>query len=289
MDHRQPAPGRGRATGGSGGAPGNGGRAALGLAVGLAVSFLVLPLASVFLRLGPPQLLAGLRTPVAHQALVLSLQTSAVSLLVILAGGTPLAWWLARSDFPGKALLGVALQLPVVAPASVAGVGLLLVFGRAGLLGEAFTALGAEIPFSAAAVVLAQVFVAAPFFVIAARQAFEGVDDELIAVSRTLGVGVWPTFRRVVLPLALPGLVSGAALSLARALGEFGATIMFAGNLTGRTQTLPLAVYTVMQSDLDVAVALSVLLLSVAFTLLLLVGEVRHRSPAAGTGARGPR
>jgi molybdate transport system permease protein len=147
-------------------------------------------------------------------------------------------------------------------------------------LAEALSAFGVGVAFTWIAVIMAQVFISAAFYVFAARQAFEAVDDELLAVSRTLGESPWRTFLRITMPLALPGLISGAALSLARALGEFGATIVFAGNLPGSTQTMPLAIYTALQSNFDVAVAISALLLSVAFILLLLVGLINRRQRA---------
>jgi molybdate transport system permease protein len=252
----------------------------------LPLGFLLVPLASIFLRLGPAELTARLDTDMALPALRLSLQTSLISLVLILLLGTPLAYWIAQRQRRGQHLLVVLLQLPIVTPSAVAGVGLLLVFGRAGLLGDALSLFGLQIPFSTAAVVFAQTFVAAPFYMLAARQAFEAVDDDLIAASRTLGAGELETFRRVVVPLALPGLVAGAALSLARALGEFGATIVFAGNLTGRTQTLPLAVYTALQSDLDAAVAIAALLLALSFALLLAVTAVSSKSHTDSTMGR---
>jgi len=201
-------------------------------------------------------------------------------LLIIVVFGTPLAYWMAKYSFRGKRILEVALQMPIVVPPAVAGVGLILVFGNLGLLGGVLSVFGIGVAFTTVAVVMAQVFISAAFYVFAAWQAFETVDDELLAVSRTLGEPPWRTFLRITVPLALSGLLSGAALSLARALGEFGATIVFAGYLPGSTQTLPLAIYTALQSNFDVAVAISALLLSVAFVLLLLVGLINRRQRA---------
>lgn len=242
-------------------------------AVGIAVTiaFLLLPMISVFLHMTPGKLWEQLTTQVALQALKLSVTTTFISLGLILLFGTPLSYFLANRDFSGKRILEVLIQLPIVIPPAVAGVGLLLVFGRFGLIGKGLEAFGLHISFTAAAVVIAQSFIAAPFYIQGTRTAFAGVDPSLVAVSRTLGISKARTFFRVVLPLALPGLISGAALSWGRALGEFGATIMFAGNLPGKTQTLPLAIFTAMQSDMDVAIAISALLISVAFFLLLLV------------------
>lgn len=235
------------------------------------LAFLLLPMISVYLDMAPQKLWEQLTTPMAVQALRLSVVTTFISLGLILLFGTPLAYFLANRDFLGKRVLEVVLQLPIVIPPAVAGVGLLLVFGRFGLIGQWLSASGIDIAFSTTAVVMAQSFVAAPFYIQGARTAFAGVDPTLISVSRTLGISRGKTFLRVVLPLALPGLISGAALSWGRALGEFGATIMFAGNLPGKTQTLPLAIYSAMQSNLGVAIAISALLIAVGFFLLLLV------------------
>ncbi|MCA1728688.1 MAG: ABC transporter permease [Actinobacteria bacterium] len=253
------------------------GRLALAFLIAVILAFLFLPLISVFISRSPFQLLATLNTSIAYQALVLSLKTTFVSLLIIVVFGTPLAYWVAKYSFRGKRFLEVALQMPIVVPPAVAGVGLILVFGNLGLLGGVLSAFGIGIAFTSVAVVMAQVFISAAFYVFAARQAFEAVSDELLAVSRTLGETPWRTFLRITVPLALPGLISGAALALARALGEFGATIVFAGNLPGSTQTMPLAIYTALQSNFDVAVAISAILLSVAFILLLLVGMINRQ------------
>jgi molybdate transport system permease protein len=169
--------------------------------------------------------------------------------------------------------VGTLIQLPIVVPPAVSGLALLLAFGRQGLLGPWLAGVGLSLPFTTAAVVLAEVFVSAPFYVQAAAAAFRRLDPALLMVARSLGAGPARTFFRVALPLSLPGLATGAALSWSRALGEFGATLMFAGNLTGRTQTLPLAIYTAMEIDLRPAKAMSVLLVIVAFTLLLVVGR----------------
>jgi molybdate transport system permease protein len=249
------------------------GRLVLAGLIAVLLAFLFMPLISVFISRSPLELISNLNTNLAYQALLLSLETTLVSLAIIVVFGTPLAYWVAKYSFRGKRFLEVALQMPIVVPPAVAGVGLILVFGNRGLLGGVL----GGVAFTTVAVVMAQVFISAAFYVFAARQAFEAVDDELLAVSHTLGESPWRTFRRITVPLALPGLLSGAALSLARALGEFGATIVFAGNLPGSTQTLPLAIYTALQSNFDVAIAISALLLSVAFVLLLLVGLINRR------------
>ncbi len=240
--------------------------AALG---GLLLLLLAMPVIAPFVALSPRELWAGLGSPAALAALQVSLRSTALSLLVVVAGGTPLAYWLARGDFRGKSLIETLVDLPVALPPAVLGVGLLLAFGRRGLLGPALEAAGVQISFSFAAVVIAQTVVSAPLYIRTAQESFSSVDVRLDQVARSLGAGPAQAFRRVWLPLALPGMVTGAALAWARALGEFGATILFAGNLPGRTQTLPLAIYTAMESDLRVAVALSTVLAVVGFAILL--------------------
>lgn len=247
------------------------GQKILSLPVILLLLFLFFPLIAIFLNENPVELFHKMNDPLSYQALLLSLRTSLIALIVILIFGTPLAYCLAKFQFRLKRALEVFLQMPIVAPPAVAGVGLLLVFGQKGWIG------GMNIAFSATAVIMAQIFMSAPFYVTAARQAFESVDDQLISVSRTLGIAPWKTFWRVTFPLALPGLLTGIALAWARALGEFGATMMFAGNLPGKTQTLPLAIYTALESDPSIAVAISALLLLVAFVLLLSVSLIGQR------------
>lgn len=244
----------------------------LGLLAASVVCFLLLPVLTILFNMGPDELLEKLNTPLAYKALKLSLISTLITLGLIITFGMPLAFFLANSRFPGKKVVEVlVIQLPIVIPPSVAGVGLLMMFGRFGWLGRWFDAAGISIAFTLAAVVMAQTFIAAPFFIQNARTAFAGIDPNLANVARTLGYSRLGTFFRVFLPLSLPGLVSGAALSWARALGEFGATLMFAGNLSGVTQTLPLAIYSAMESDLQVAIAISALLIAAAFVLLLTV------------------
>jgi molybdate transport system permease protein len=183
--------------------------------------------------------------------------------------GLPVAYLLATREFPGKRVVEVVIDLPMVLPPTVAGFALLMAFGRMGLAGRTLSALGMTLPFTTAGVVVAQVFMAIPFLVGPARAGFAAVDRRLLDVAATLRAAEGFTFFRVALPLALPSILAGTAMSCARALGEFGATITFAGNLPGTTQTMPLAVYIALQSDLDAAVALSVLLLIMAFGLLI--------------------
>jgi molybdate transport system permease protein len=256
------------------------------LAAGLLLAFLVLPVVALILATGGADLLTGLANPLALAALGLSLFTTTCSLLVVLLLGTSLAWLFARHTGRGWRALSILVQLPIVIPPAVSGLALLLAFGRRGLFGPWLERAGIGLPFTTAAVVLAEVFVSAPFYVQAAASAFRRLDPALLLVSRSLGAGPTRTFFRVALPLSLPGLATGAALSWSRALGEFGATLMFAGNLTGRTQTLPLAIYTAMETDLRAAKAMSLVLVVVAFALLLLVGR-RAQSFLGGEGARG--
>ena len=254
--------------------------------IALALAFLFLPIAAIFLAIPPAQLLRDLATPVAASALSLSLRTSFAAVVAIVAFGTPLAYWLARTSFRGRRFLEAAVQMPIVVPPAVAGVGLLLVFGRRGLLGPALESAHISVAFTTVAVVLAQAFVAGPFYVVAARQAFDAIDTDFVAVARTLGASPVRAFLHVELPLAAPGIVAGAALSWARALGEFGATMLFAGNLPGVTQTLPLAIYAALDSGLDVAVAMAALLLFSAFALLLLIRLLDWRARAGAAVRR---
>jgi len=233
------------------------------------VAFLALPFLALLLRVPPARILARLVEPVVLDALRLSLLTSAAAMVAVVLLGLPVAYLLATRAFPGKRVVEVLIDLPMVLPPTVAGFALLMAFGRAGLAGRALGAFGVALPFTTLGVVVAQVFMAVPFFVGPARAGFAGVDRRLLDAAATLRASESFTFFRVVLPLAMPSLVAGLAMSCARALGEFGATITFAGNLPGTTQTMPLAVYIALQSDLDSAVVLSVLLLVMAFGLLL--------------------
>ena len=241
--------------------------AALAFAV-LAV-FLLLPFIGLLARVSPAVLVARLGDPAVLSALKLSFVTSVWATALVVLLGTPAAYLLATRDFTGKRLVEVLVDLPMVLPPTVAGFALLMAFGRTGYAGRALGLLGVSLPFTTAGVVAAQVFMAAPFFISPARAGFAGVDRRLVDAAATLRASEAFTFFRVVLPLAAPSLLAGVAMSAARALGEFGATITFAGNLAGTTRTMPLAVYVALQSDLDTAVVLSVLLLAMSFGLLL--------------------
>jgi molybdate transport system permease protein len=203
-----------------------------------------------------------------QQALRLSLTTSAAACLLAIVCGTPLAYALARWDFAGRRAIETLIDLTLVLPPAVVGVSLLIAFGRRGVFGPALAAAGISLPFSPAAVVMAQVFVAAPFFVRAARLSFDAIGRQVEEAAAILGASPWQLFRHVMLPAAQRGLMAGVALCWARALSEFGATILFAGNMPGRTQTMPLAIYLGLERDLGVALALSVILLGVSAVLL---------------------
>ena len=206
----------------------------------------------------------------AREALALSLVCSLAATVLSLALGTPLAWLLARFDFPGRRLVRALVTLPMVLPPVVGGVALLLAFGRRGLLGQWLErGLGVSLPFTTAGAVLAETFVAMPFLVVAAEAGFRQVDRRLEEAAAVLGAQPGFSLRRITLPLAAPALRAGAALCWARALGEFGATITFAGNFPGRTQTLPLAVYIALEHDPDAAIALSLVLLAVSIVALV--------------------
>jgi molybdate transport system permease protein len=238
-------------------------------ATALVLAFLALPMVALFLRVPPGQLASQLGSDAVVDALLVSLKTSAIAHALVLLLGTPTAYLLARRRFAGRSLAVALIELPLVLPPAVAGIGLLAAFGRTGLVGEELDALGISIPFTTAAVVLAVAFVEMPFYVRAGIAAFEGVDPALLDAGRTLGAGPGRIFARVALPLALGGLAAGSVVALARGLGEFGATIVFAGSFPGVTRTLPLAIYSELDRDFDVALAIGALFILVGAALLL--------------------
>ena len=245
---------------------------------GLLALFLAAPLGGLALRTSLNDLQSGIHHPLVWPALSLSLSTTAVSLFLVVMFGVPLSWTLSRSRSRWGSTVAVLVQLPAVIPPAVAGVALLLAFGRRGWLSGILYPQGWSAAFSTGAVVMAEVFVSAPYFVQAATSAFRRVDANCLLVARTLGASPFRVFFRIGLPLAAPGLVAGAAMSWARSLGEFGETLMFAGNLTGKTQTLPLAIYTAFESDLRAAQALSLLLVVVAALVLIFVRVVTRQA-----------
>jgi molybdate transport system permease protein len=241
---------------------------ALGL---LLVGLLALPLLALVLRAVGRDFFDYALMPAAIAALRLSLFTSLASVAISVLTGTPLAYGLARWKFRGRGALELLIDLPVVLPPSVAGLGLLIAFGRQGLVGKYLAPLGISIPFTSLAVILAQTFVSAPLYIRAARIGFEGIDHQMEESAHVEGASQWQLFSHVMLPLAGRALLSGAVLCWTRALGEFGATILFAGNLEGVTQTMPLAIYLGFESNLGLAVALSVVLILVSVLLLALI------------------
>lgn len=253
-------------------------RAAVGIASAIFIAYIVIPVGGLIFHISPHDLIAALQTKAAVDALRLSALTTSIALIVTLALGTPLAYVLARARFRGLRVIDAIVDLPIVIPPAVAGLALLLAFGRSGTFGPSLRALGMQLSFSTAAVVMAQIFVGSPFYVRAARSGFLTVDRTLEAASATLGMGPLRTFAFVTVPLAAPGLMAGAVLCWARALGEFGATIMFAGSLAGVSQTLPLAVYLNLESgNLPVATALSVILIAFSLVVVVAVRSAERR------------
>jgi molybdate transport system permease protein len=241
----------------------------------VALTFLTLPVVAIFADSSPGELISSLGEKGALDALWLSLKCSAASLAIILLVGTPAAYLLATRAFRGRALVVTLIELPLVLPPAVAGIALLAAVGPEGILGGAIDAAGIQLSFTTAGVVVALTFVSSPFYVRQAMAAFAAVDRSLLDASRTLGASEARGFLRVMIPVAVPGLATGTALALGRALGEFGATLMFAGSFQGITQTVPLAIYDRFSTDFDSALALSAVLVAVSAAILLAVKLVR--------------
>jgi molybdate ABC transporter, permease protein len=247
----------------------------------VALAFLVLPLVGLVVRAPWPTLPQRLTEPEVLAALRLSLVAATFATGVCLVLGVPLAWLLARVDFPGRRLVRALVTVPLVLPPVVGGLALLLLLGRRGVIGQWLDRwFDVTIPFTTTAVVIAEAFVAMPFLVIAVEGALRGVDDRYEEAAATLGASRWTTFRRVTLPLVAPGIAAGSVLCWARALGEFGATITFAGNFPGRTQTMPLSVYLLLETDPPAAIVLSLVLLAVSVAILVALREKWIGSPA---------
>ncbi len=236
------------------------------------VLFLLLPLVGLVLRVSPSNVISGLIRPQVGQAIRLSISTTLITVFLTLLFGTPVAYTLARKKFVGRTMLDALIDMPVVLPPAVAGVALLIAFGRRGLLSPLFG--GLEIPFTETAVVLAQLFVASPFYIKSASAGFASVNRELEHAAAVDGASRLQIFRTIILPLSLPAIVGGLVMTWARALGEFGATIIFAGNYPGRTQTMPLAIYIGFEIDLNVALVLALILLVTSFLVLAVVRGV---------------
>jgi molybdate transport system permease protein len=252
-------------------------------ATAVALAFLLLPIVAIFARVPPGELVAQLSRPVVTDALVVSLKTSAIAQALVLLLGTPTAYLLATRRFRGRSLMVVLVELPLVLPPAVAGIALIAAFGRFGLLGDQLNAFGIQLGLTQAAVVIAVAYVSSPLYIRQALATFEAIDPNLVAASRTLGAGPGRTFFRVVLPLSRRGLAAGEALSFARGLGEFGATIMFAGSLQGVTQTLPLAIYQEFNTDFTTALAMSALLVVVSGALLVALRLALQWQPSKPT------
>lgn len=257
-------------------------RIASGLAIGalgLLAGFISLPILSLIVWTMSEDSWSAMASPAAREALSLSIKTTSVTMTILILIGTPAAYLLARVDFPGNRALNTLVELPIVLPPSAAGIALLLAFGRFGLLGESLGAFGITLSFTTVAVVMAEVFVAVPFYVRQAAIGFASVDRNVEEAALVDGADRPAAFFRITVPLAFPALVAGAVTAWARALGEFGATIIFAGNFQGVTQTIPLAIYSTFQKgDLDAAVALSVLVLGFAFVVILAVRYLARRA-----------
>lgn len=258
-----------------------GGRVVFICFAALLILFLTLPLVALVVRALP----LGIEAWTSEEtldALQLSLTTATVATLIAFGVGTPVAYLLAREKFRGKTIIDTLIDVPMVLPPSVAGLALLMAFGRRGLLGPPLAAVCIELPFTIFAVILAETFVAAPFYVRSAKAGFGAVDRKLEQMSELLGVSPFRTWLRVTLPLAAPALFGGLLMTWARALGEFGATIMFAGNFPGRTQTMPLAIYAGLESNLDSALVLSLLLVIVSFGILFAVRAISPKGITLG-------
>jgi molybdate transport system permease protein len=243
--------------------------ALLAAATAVALAFLLLPVAAIFLRVPPGDLIGAVGNHVTRDALLVSIKTSAIAHAAVLLVGTPAAYLLARHRFHGRSAVLTLIELPLVLPPAVAGIALFAAFGRTGLLGDQLDAFGVQIPFTQSAVVLAVAFVESPFYFRGAIAAFEGIDATLVDAARTLGASPARVFTHVALPLAAGGLGAASALALARGLGEFGATLIFAGSLQGVTQTLPLAIYAQFDQSFDTALAISALF--IVFGALMLI------------------
>lgn len=239
--------------------------------------FLAVPLAALLYRAAPSEIWRNLAMPQVRQAISLSLSTTAISTLLVVILGTPLAFLMAKGRIPLRQTIDSLIDLPAVLPPAVAGVALLITFGRRGLLGSFLAEWEIYIAFTPVAVILAQIFVASPFYIRAAITGFAAIDEELEQAAALDGADGWQIFRFITAPLAWSGMVGGAVMAWARALGEFGATIIFAGNYPGRTQTMPLAIYIGFELDLNVALTLAVILMGAAFLVLLVVKGLLDR------------
>jgi molybdate transport system permease protein len=250
---------------------------ALFILISLFLLILIFPIASLFFKITPGEFIRSLSEPVVVDAMVLSLITATISTIIVITLGTPLSYVNARVKYRGRAIIDTLTDLPIVLPPAVAGLALLMAFGRKGVLGSYLDLFGIQLAFTTAAVILAQVFVASPFYIRQARASFEAVDPIFENAAKTLGASRLQVLMKITIPIASSGLVSGAILTFARALGEFGATLMFAGNYQGKTQTMPLAIYTTMQSNMYDAISLAIILVVISFAVIMTVKYVTKR------------
>lgn len=250
--------------------------------VGVILAFVLVPIVALFTYQPIGSLVSGFGSHAARAAVLVSLKTNAIAFAIMIVLGTPFAYVLARRRFPGRSLVLTIVEVPLVMPPAVAGLALLAAFGRLGLLGHVLSVLGIDLAFTQAAVVIAVLFVASPFYLRGAIAAFDALDATLLDVAATLGAGSLRRLMRIAVPLARGGLGAAAAVAFARGLGEFGATILFAGSFQGSTQTLPLAVYSLFDANLDQAVAIGVLLIIVS-AVILLVAKVLSRTWTSST------
>ncbi len=257
----------------------------LGAALAVTLAFLVLPVVAIFTNTAPAQLINSLGDSTATDALRLSLETTTIAILIIVAVGTPAAYVLATRSFPGRAVVVTLVELPLVLPPAVAGIALLAALGPDGILGPVLQDAHIQLVLQTAGVVVALTFVSAPFYIRQAQASFQAVDRSLMDAARTLGSSEAAGFARIAVPVAVPGLLAGLALAWGRALGEFGATLMFAGSFRGITQTVPLAIYDQFATDFPAALALSAILVAVSAGLLLAVKLVPGQSTLRGAAS----
>lgn len=241
------------------------------------IIFISLPIIALFLRTPLNQLLENLNKTQMLQAISLSLTTSVITTVLTLLFGTPVAMLLSQKNFRAYRVIDTLIDLPTVLPPSVAGIALLMAFGRKGLFGSFFSAMDISIPFTTVAVVMAQTFIASPLYIKAAAIGFSGVEPELKQAAALDGADKWQIFRYIILPISWSSIMSGSVMTWARALGEFGATIIFAGNFPGRTQTMPLAIYIGFEIDLDVALTLAVIMICFSFLTLIIIKTILHQ------------
>lgn len=243
----------------------------------LVTLYLALPVASLFFRITPERFFSSLSDPQTQSALRLSLVTSIISLAIVILVGTPFAYVHSRTTYPGKMIVDTLIDLPLVLPPAVAGVALLVLYGRVGFIGRYLDLFGITLAFTTVAVIMAQIFVASPFYLRQAKSLFEQLDPAYEHTARTLGASPLRIFATITIPLTGNGLISGAVMTFGRALGEFGATIMFAGNLPGVTQTMPLAVYVGMEGNFVDGITISILLVLISFAIMIAVRFLASR------------